>query len=76
MSLLFQPMPLLTRRLPFNNAEYVFELKDNGLKALAAVEHGCCKLISRNGHEIFLNSCICCTRPGGVECMGWKYDGR
>jgi bifunctional non-homologous end joining protein LigD len=50
MSLLFQPMPLQTRPLPFDNAEYVFELKYDGLRAIAAVEHGRCNLISRNGH--------------------------
>jgi len=36
--------------LPFDNAEYVFELKYDGFRALAAVEHGRCQLISRNGN--------------------------
>src|SRR2546425_8553954 len=50
MSLHFQPMPLLKRPLPFDDAEWIFELKMDGFRALAVIEHGRAQLISRNGH--------------------------
>ncbi len=50
MSLQFQPMPLLKRRLPFDGSDYIFELKYDGFRALAVIEHGRAQLLSRNGH--------------------------
>ena len=46
----FQPMPLLKRRLPFDDPDWIYELKMDGFRALAIVEHGRAQLISRNGH--------------------------
>src|SRR5207244_13515753 len=46
----FQPMPLLKRRLPFDDADWLFELKYDGFRALAVIEHGRAQLLSRNGH--------------------------
>ena len=46
----FQPMPLLKRPLPFDGPEWIFELKYDGFRALAVIEHGRAQLISRNGH--------------------------
>jgi ATP-dependent DNA ligase len=50
MSLQFQPMPLLKRPLPFDDPDWIFELKYDGFRALAVIEHGRAQLISRNGH--------------------------
>ena len=33
---------------PFNDPEYIFELKHDGFRALAYIERGECKLVSRN----------------------------
>jgi bifunctional non-homologous end joining protein LigD len=46
----FQPMPLLKRPLPFDDPAWIFELKYDGFRALAAIEHGRAQLLSRNGH--------------------------
>jgi bifunctional non-homologous end joining protein LigD len=46
----FQPMPLLKRSLPFDNDDWLFELKYDGFRALAVIEHGRAQLLSRNGH--------------------------
>ncbi len=35
---------------PFNDPDYIFELKHDGFRALAYVEEGKCRLISRNGN--------------------------
>src|SRR6266446_2834272 len=47
MSLQFQPMPLLKRRLPFDGSDYIFELKMDGFRALAVIEDGRAQLLSR-----------------------------
>src|SRR5215831_2458438 len=46
----FQPMPLQSRPLPFDDPDWVFELKYDGFRALAVIEHGRAQLISRNGN--------------------------
>jgi bifunctional non-homologous end joining protein LigD len=46
----FQPMPLLKRTVPFDHADWLFELKYDGFRALAVIEHGRAQLLSRNGH--------------------------
>jgi bifunctional non-homologous end joining protein LigD len=43
-------MPLLKRSSPFDRADWLFELKYDGFRALAVIEHGRAQLISRNGH--------------------------
>ena len=50
MSLHFQPMPLQRRSLPFDDPDCFFELKYDGFRALAIIEHGRAQLLSRNGH--------------------------
>src|SRR6184192_2166049 len=50
MSLQIQPMPLLKRSLPFDDPDWLFELKYDGFRALAVIEHGRAQLLSRNGH--------------------------
>src|SRR5436305_9303718 len=43
-------MPLGRRRAPFDDPEWLFELKYVGFRAVAQVEFGRCTLLSRNGH--------------------------
>ena len=49
-SLHFLPMPLLKRAAPFDDPDWIYELKMDGFRALAIVEHGRAQLLSRNGH--------------------------
>ncbi len=46
----YVPMPLLRRRDPFDDPAWFYELKLDGFRALAHVDRGRCRLISRNGH--------------------------
>ena len=48
MSLQFQPMPLLKRRSPFDDPNWIFELKYDGFRALAVIERARAQLLSRN----------------------------
>src|SRR5881628_2136859 len=50
MRLQFQPMPLLKRAAPFDDPDWIYELKYDGFRALAVIEHGRAQLLSRNGH--------------------------
>jgi len=48
------PPPATLRRQakPFDDPDWVFEHKDDGLRALAIVEHGKARFVSRNGSRI------------------------
>jgi len=47
---LIHPQPLVRIPEPFNDPEWLFELKLDGFRALAYVERGQCRLVSRHGH--------------------------
>jgi len=44
-------MPLLKRKVPFDDPDFIFELKYDGFRALAVIERGRAELLSRNGHS-------------------------
>jgi bifunctional non-homologous end joining protein LigD len=46
-----RPMPLKRHRDPFSNPDWFFELKHDGFRALALIERGRCRLVSRNGNN-------------------------
>src|SRR5438477_3343768 len=46
----FHPMPLLKRAAPFDDPDWIYDLKMDGFRALAIVEHGRAHLFSRNRH--------------------------
>ena len=58
MHLHFQPMPLLKRAAPFDDPEWIFELKYDGFRALAVIEHGRAQLLSRNGQQNMLDDVL------------------
>ena len=43
-------MPLRRRSLPFDDPDWIYELKMDGFRALAVIEHGRAQLLSRNGN--------------------------
>ena len=49
-------MPLRLVREPFDNPDYFFELKHDGFRALAYVENGECRLVSRNLNSLRFES--------------------
>ncbi len=43
-------MPLARRPEPFSHPDWLFEIKHDGFRALAYIEHGTARLLSRNGN--------------------------
>ena len=46
----YSPMPAATIREAFNDPDWLFEPKWDGFRALAYIEHGECRLVSRKGY--------------------------
>src|SRR5262245_30349677 len=46
----FQPIRLSRRPEPFDSSDFIYEIKDDGFRALASVQAGECQLVSRNGN--------------------------
>jgi bifunctional non-homologous end joining protein LigD len=45
------PLPLRSQKEAFDHPDWIFELKYDGFRALAVIENGRCRLLSRNGHR-------------------------
>jgi len=43
-------MPLNRSKEPFSSPDWIYELKYDGFRALAEIEYGRCRLVSRNGN--------------------------
>ncbi|MEM4409880.1 MAG: RNA ligase family protein [Candidatus Caldarchaeum sp.] len=46
------PMPLIQRPAPFDDPDWLFEIKYDGFRALAIFERGSCRFLSRNQHKL------------------------
>src|SRR5437867_10903383 len=46
-----RPIRLSRRSEPFDSKEFLFEIKIDGFRALAFIENGECRLVSRNGNR-------------------------
>ena len=47
------PLPLAVKATPFDDPEWIFEIKHDGFRALAVIERGQCRFISRNKHKLY-----------------------
>src|SRR5215213_1566877 len=46
------PMPLVQKREPFDDPNWLYEIKHDGFRALAVIEHGHCRFFSRKKHKL------------------------
>jgi bifunctional non-homologous end joining protein LigD len=46
------PMTLIRKPDPFNDPDWIYEIKYDGFRALAVIEHGHCRFFSRNKHRL------------------------
>src|SRR5262249_29641991 len=65
------PLPLLRRREPFDDRAWIFELKLDGFRALAYIECGEARLVSRNGNTFrkFAGLCDALARLRGRDAI-------
>jgi bifunctional non-homologous end joining protein LigD len=68
-------MPLLKRAAPFDDPDWLFELKYDGFRALAVIEHGRAQLISRNGHPFASFSALAESIPDSLPNTRAVIDG-
>jgi bifunctional non-homologous end joining protein LigD len=47
------PLPLRQQTHPFDDPDWIYEIKHDGFRALAVIEHGTCRFISRNKHKLY-----------------------
>jgi len=47
-----RPMPLARFDAPFEHPDWIFEPKLDGFRAVAYLEDGACRLVSRNGNAL------------------------
>jgi bifunctional non-homologous end joining protein LigD len=45
-----QPIAPIRRTEPFDDPEWVFDVKYDGFRGICYLEQGCCRMISRNGN--------------------------
>ena len=68
-------MPLKRHREPFSHRDWFFELKHNGFRALALVQNGKCRLVSRNGNEFKNFSALASSLPKELNADAAVLDG-
>jgi hypothetical protein len=70
-----RPMPLKRHREPFSSPDYFFELKHDGFRALAFVQNGKCRLVSRNANECHKFDMLASSLPEGLNACAAVLDG-
>jgi len=65
----FQPLPLVRRPKPFSHPDWVYEIKHDGFRALAYLERGRVRLVSRHGNNFASFSEL-------ADCMARELTGR
>jgi bifunctional non-homologous end joining protein LigD len=68
-------MPLGRARVPFSHSDWIYEIKWNGFRALAYVEGGVCRLVSRNGNTFKSFPDLCAAIPEELRAGAAILDG-
>jgi ATP-dependent DNA ligase len=70
-----EPLTLGRRPEPFSHPEWLFEVKWDGFRSLVKIEHGRCRLISRNGNEFKSFPDLALELPNEVSARSAILDG-
>jgi bifunctional non-homologous end joining protein LigD len=46
------PAPLRLQKTPFDDPDWIYEIKHDGFRALAVIEQGTCRFVSRKQHQL------------------------
>ena len=68
-------MPLGRAREPFSPPEWLYEIKWDGFRALAYVEKGVCRLVSRNGNQFKSFPALANSLPAELRARSAVLDG-
>src|SRR5881296_175670 len=68
-------MPLKRHKEPFSHPDWLFELKHDGFRALAFVQNGRCRLVSRNGNEFHSFTALGSALPSELKAESAVLDG-
>lgn len=68
-------MTLKRHREPFSHPDWFFELKHDGFRALAFVQSGKCRLVSRNGNDFSSFVSLCAVIPEELRASAAVLDG-
>ncbi len=71
---LFQPMPLGRSHDPFSDPEWIYEVKWDSFRALAYVDQGECRLVSRNGNQFKSFPALAGRLPAELRCRSAVLD--
>jgi len=70
-----QPMPLARRAEPFGDPDWLFEIKHDGFRALAYIENGTARLLSRNGNWFKSFPVLCASLASELRVRTAVIDG-
>jgi bifunctional non-homologous end joining protein LigD len=70
-----RPMPLVRIPEAFDHADWLFEIKYDGFRALAYVDGHRCRLVSRNGHEFSKRDVLRTEIAHSIRAMSAVLDG-
>jgi bifunctional non-homologous end joining protein LigD len=62
-------------KIPFDHAEWIFELKFDGFRALAYIQNGECRLVSRKQHTYTRFADLRAAIPGDINAVDAILDG-
>jgi bifunctional non-homologous end joining protein LigD len=70
-----QPMPLVRQHGPFSHPDWLFEIKHDGFRALAYIERGTARLLSRNGNWFKSFPVLCDSLASDLSVRSAVIDG-
>ncbi len=70
-----EPMELVQQTTPFNHDEWLFEIKHDGFRAMAYIEFGICKLVSRNDFAYKRFADLMLVMPSDIKATNAIIDG-
>jgi bifunctional non-homologous end joining protein LigD len=70
-----EPMELMQQASPFDHDDWIFEIKHDGFRALAYIEDGKCKLVSRNDFDYKRFADLRATIPSDIKAKSAILDG-